>query len=123
MVSDQSKSAVEQALGRSFEEIQDQLIELFDQDWDEIEVVIATAADKQDRSAADVIVGLVGRAEERPAAPARLKRSLIRWIGKPWREREDPWERFKDRVPPPPPRTATGAEDLEEWTPLNPDEG
>lgn len=122
MASDATRAEVEQRLGQSFDEIQDQLIELFDQEWDEIEVVIATASEKREQSYADVIVDLVGKAQERPAVPSRIQRSLIRWIGKPWRERENPWDRFKGRVPPPPLRTDTKAEDLDEWTPLKPDE-
>lgn len=120
--SDETRAEVERRLGRSFDSIQDQLIELFDQEWDEIEVVIETAATKGDRSAADVIVDLTGKARARPAVPSRIRRSLIRWIGKPWRERENPWDRFKGRVPPPPPRTDGRPDDLDEWTPLRPDE-
>ena len=47
-----------------------------------------------------------GRTQARAADDASSA-SLIRWIGKPWRERENPWDRFKDRVPPAPPRTDT----------------
>lgn len=117
-----TRAEVTQRLGRPFEEVQDQLIELFDQDWDEIEVVIETSASKRGRTRADVIVDLVGKASERPAAPSRIRKTLIRWIGKPWRERPNPWDRFKDRLPPAPPPTAQGADDLGEWTPLRPDD-
>ena len=122
MPDEATRAEVEQRLGRSFDSVQDQLVELFDQEWEEVEIVIETAATKRELSAADVIVDLAGKAEERPAVPSRIRRSLIRWIGKPWRERENPWDRFKGRVPPPPPRTDTQAEDLDEWTPLKPDE-
>lgn len=91
-------------------------------EWDEVEVVIETSAAKADRSRADVIVDLVRRTERKPAVQTRMRRAVIRWIGKPWRERENPWERFKDRVPPPPPRTDAPTDDLDEWTPLKPDE-
>lgn len=116
------RSQVEQRLGRPFDRVRDQLIELFDMEWDDVEVVIETSATKSDRSRADVIVDLIERAERKPAVQTRFRRAVIRWIGKPWRERENPWDRFKHRVPPPPPRTDTRAEDLEEWTPLKPDE-
>lgn len=122
MPDDATRAEVEQRLGRPFAQVREQLLDLFGREWDEIEVVIETSSSKRDRSPADVIVDLVGKAEEKPAAPGRLKRSLIRWIGKPWRERENPWDRFKHRVPPPPPRTDSSPEDLEEWTPLRPDE-
>ncbi|HYZ93948.1 MAG TPA: hypothetical protein VFA34_16370 [Actinomycetota bacterium] len=113
---------VEQRLGRPFDQVREQLLELFDNEWDEIETVIETASAKRDQSRADVIVELVGKAQTKPAVPSRIRRSLIRWIGKPWRERENPWDRFKDRVPPPPPRTSGKPDDLDEWTPLKPDE-
>lgn len=116
------RTQVEQRLGRPFDRVRDQLIELFDMEWDDVEVVIETSATKSDRSRADVIVDLISRAERKPAVQTRFRRAVIRWIGKPWRERENPWDRFKHRVPPPPPRTDTRAEDLEEWTPLKPDE-
>ncbi|MEX0873352.1 MAG: hypothetical protein WD646_13530 [Actinomycetota bacterium] len=98
------------------------LEELFDCEWDDVLVVIETAATKSGRTHAEVIAGLLERTEHKPTPGTKIKRGLIRWIGKPWRERENPWDRFKDRVPPPPPRTDTPAEDLEEWTPLKPDE-
>ena len=117
-----TQAEVTARLGRPFEQVRQQLLELFGQDWDEIEVVIETAATKRGLTRADVIVDLVGKASERPAAPARIRRSLIRWIGKPWRERENPWDRFKDRLPPVPPPTTSDTDDLDEWTPLRPDE-
>ena len=113
---------LERRLGRPFEEIKTELERLFDQEWEEIEVVVETAAAKRGITRADVIVDLVGRAESKPGVGPRIRRKLVRWIGKPWRERENPWDRFKQRIPPAPPRTDTKAEDLEEWTPLRPDE-
>jgi hypothetical protein len=113
---------VERRLGRPFEEVRAQLLELFGEEWEDIEVVVETSATKRGRSRADVIVDLVGRAEEKPGVPSRVRRSLVRWIGKPWRERSNPWDRFKDRLPPVPPRTQQQAGDLDEWTPLRPDE-
>jgi len=109
-------------LGRPFEQIRVQLEDMFDEEWEEVAVVIETSATKTGRSYADVIVDLVERSERKPSAQTRVKRSVIRWIGKPWRERENPWDRFKDRVPPPPPPTDTQSADLEEWTPLRPDD-
>lgn len=111
-----------QRVGRPFEQIRTQLETFFDMEWDEVLVVVDTSASKRDASRADVIADLFERSERRPAPQARLRRSLIRWIGKPWRERENPWDRFKGRVPPlpTPPDTKTG--DLDEWTPLKPDD-
>lgn len=122
MGDDQTRAEVERRLGRSFERVQDQLLELFGREWDEIEIVIETSATKRERSRADVIVELVQKAETKPAVQSRVRRTLIRWIGKPWRERENPWDRFKDRLPPVPPRTDAKADDLDEWTPLRPDD-
>ena len=119
---EESSAEVERRLGRPFAEVQSQLEELFDRDWDEIAIVVETSSMKSGRTRADVIVDLVERSERKPSPQSRVKRSLIRWIGKPWRERENPWDRFKDRVPPPPPRTDKEASDLDEWTPLQPDE-
>lgn len=116
------RSEVERRLGTPFDQVQDRLIELFDMDWEEVEVVIETSVSKGDRSRADVIVDLVGRTERKPAVQARVRRAVIRWIGKPWRERSNPWDRFKDRVPPLPPKTDTADDDLEEWTPTKPEE-
>lgn len=113
---------VARRLGRPFDEVREQLEELFGQDWDEIEIVIETAASKRGTSRADVIVDLVGKAERKPGASARIRRSVIRWIGKPWRERANPWERFAERLPPAPPRITESSSDLDEWTPLRPDE-
>ena len=122
MADDGYRRAVEQRVGRPFEQVQSQLTELFGRDWDDVLVVIETAATKRGQSHAEVIEGLLERTASKPSAPTRVKRGLIRWIGKPWRERENPWDRFKDRVPPPPPRTDALADDLDEWTPLRPDE-
>lgn len=120
---DAYRRSVEERVGRPFETVQQQLTELFGRDWDEVLVVLETAATKRDQSHADVIAGLLERADQKPSAQTRVKRGLIRWIGKPWRERENPWDRFKGRVPPTPPRTdRQGPEDLDEWTPLRPDE-
>jgi hypothetical protein len=116
------RSEVERKLGRTFSDVQAQLEEMFDREWDEIAVVIETRAMKTDLSHADVIVELVERFDRKPAPQQRVKRSLIRWIGKPWRERENPWDRFKDKVPPVPPRTDAKPGDLDEWTPLKPEE-
>lgn len=113
---------VERRLGRSFETVKAQLLDLFDEEWEDIEIVIETSATKRERSRADVIVELVSKAQAKPTVQSRVRSKVIRWIGKPWREREDPWDRFKDRVPPVPPRTDPKAEDLDEWTPLRPDE-
>jgi hypothetical protein len=121
-VDDTYRRAVEERVGRPFDKVQEQLCELFGRDWDDVLVVLETAATKRDQSHADVIAGLLERAEQKPSVQTRVKRSVIRWIGKPWRERENPWDRFKGRVPPPPPRTDTPASDLDEWTPLKPDE-
>ena len=91
-------------------------------EWDEVLVVVETSATKREMPHEEVIAELVERAERKTPAQARLKRSMIRWIGKPWRERENPWDRFKGRVPPPPPPTSGEASDLDEWTPLRPDD-
>jgi hypothetical protein len=98
------------------------LEELFDLEWDDVLVVIETSATKTGQSHEEVIAGLIERAERKPPPQTKIKRSLIRWIGKPWRERENPWDRFKDKVPPVPPRTDRAADDLDEWTPLRPEE-
>jgi hypothetical protein len=122
-VDDSYRRAVAARVGRPFEKIQEQLIDLFGQDWDEILIVLETAATKRGQSHADVIAGLLERADRKPSTQTRVKRGVIRWIGKPWRERENPWDRFKGRVPPPPPKVdRSGPEDLDEWTPLRPDE-
>lgn len=116
------EAEVSQRLRRPFERVRAQLEELFDEDWDEVAVVIETAAVKTKRTHAEVIVDLIERSERKPDVQARVKRSVIRWIGKPWRERANPWDRFKDRVPPPPPKVDKESGDLDEWTPLKPDE-
>jgi hypothetical protein len=113
---------IAQRVGRPFERIRSQLEDLFDMEWDEVLVVIETSATKRGVSRAEVIGDLIERSERKPTAQTRIKRSMVRWIGKPWRERENPWDRFKDRVPPPPPPTDEKASDLDEWTPLRPDE-
>jgi hypothetical protein len=122
-VADPIAEEVERRLGRPFSQIRDELEEFFGSGWEEVEVVIETSAHRHDRSAADVIVDLVSRAGRRPAVRERVRRSLVRWIGKPWRERPNPWERFKGRVPPLPPRLREEPSDLDEWTPLRPDDG
>lgn len=112
---------VTQRLGRPWPGVQQQLEHLFGREWDECEIFITTSASKKGRSEADVIVELIAKAETKPPVVQQARRKVIRWIGKPWREREDPWNRFKDRVPPAGrPRKAT-PDDLEEWTPLKPD--
>ena len=119
---DAYRRTIEERVGRPFDKVQEQLCDLFDRDWDEVLVVLETAATKRGQSHAEVIAGLLERSERKPSAQQRVKRSVIRWIGKPWRERENPWDRFKGRVPPPPPRTKPEPGDLDEWTPLRPDD-
>jgi anti-sigma factor ChrR (cupin superfamily) len=116
------EAEVEQRLRRPFERVREQLEEMFDEELDEVLVIIETAATKSNRTHAQVIVDLIERSERKPSAQTRVKRSVIRWIGKPWRERENPWDKFKDRVPPVPPPTDTRSADLDEWTPLKPDD-
>ena len=118
----ETRAEVERRLGRPWPEVEDQLTDLFEMEWEEVSIVIETSADKGDRSRADVIVELVERTEHKPAVHARVRRSMIRWIGKPWRERENPWDRFKHRLPDAPPPTDTEADDLDEWTPYRPEE-
>ena len=103
-------------------DVRAKLTELFDQDWDDVLAIIETSATKTGRTHEEVIADLLRRTERKPAPQQRIKRSLIRWVGKPWRERENPWDRFKGRVPPPPPKIDREAADLDEWTPLKPDE-
>ena len=91
-------------------------------EWDEVLVVIETSASKRDATRVDVIADLIERSERKPSTQSRIKRSMIRWIGKPWRERENPWDRFKGRVPPVPSPPDTKSSDLDEWTPLKPDD-
>jgi hypothetical protein len=122
VVDDAYRSEIERRVGRPFDRVREQLEDLFDEEWDDVLIVIETSATKTNRSHADVIAQLIERAERKPSAQQRVKRSVIRWIGKPWRERENPWDKFKDRVPPPPPRVKQDADDLDEWTPLRPDE-
>jgi len=117
------REEVEARLGRPFESVQEQLEDHFGREWDDVIVVIETAAMKSNRTHAEVIVELVERFERKPDTQTRVKRSVIRWIGKPWRERANPWDRFKDNLPPvPPPTSPTGPDDLDEWTPLRPDD-
>ena len=123
MADDGYRRAIEAAVGRPFEKVQEQLTELFGQEWDDVLVVLETAATKRGQTHAEVIAGLLEKFQRKPSPQERVKRRVIRWIGKPWRERENPWERFKGKVPPAPPRTdRTGPDDLDEWTPLRSDE-
>jgi hypothetical protein len=115
---DSEHAEIERRLGRPIEAVRDRLCEMFSMEWEEVEVIIETSADKGDRSRADVIVGLVERTEAAPPVQQRVKRAAVRWIGKPWRERENPWDRFKDRLPEAPPPTGTDEGGFEEWTPL-----
>jgi hypothetical protein len=122
-VDDTYRRAVEEGVGRPFDNVQQQLIDLFGQEWDEILVVLETAATKRGQTHAEVIAGLLERSERKPSAQTRVKRGIVRWIGKPWRERDNPWDRFKGKVPPAPPRIEkAGPDDLDEWTPLRPDD-
>jgi hypothetical protein len=99
------------------------LEDLFDQEWDEVLVIIETSASKTGRTHEEVIAELLARTEQKVTVQSKVKRGVIRWIGKPWRERENPWEKLKGKVPPPPPaRNNPEAADLDEWTPLRPDE-
>jgi hypothetical protein len=118
----ETRGEVERRLGRPFAQVQSALVELFGQEWDEVEIVIETAATKRGCTHADVIAELVGKVEQRPGVQARFRRTLIRWIGKPWRERPNPWDRFQGRLPPVPPKVPKKADDLDEWTPMRPDE-
>jgi hypothetical protein len=122
MANDSYRTEIEAKVGRPFDEIQAKLEELFDNEWEEVVVFIETSASKSGRTHSEVIVALLEKTERKPSPQTKIKRGLIKWIGKPWRERENPWERFKHKVPPTPPRTDTKAEDLEEWTPLRPDD-
>jgi hypothetical protein len=116
------ETEVAQRVGRPFDEVRSQLEEFFDMEWDEVLVVIETSATKRDIGRADVIKDLIERSERKPSAQTRIKRSMVRWIGKPWRERDNPWDRFKDRVPPVKPPPDAKSADLDEWTPLKPDD-
>lgn len=98
------------------------MVELFGREWEDVEVVIETAAAKRGESRAQVIVDLIARSEARPGVQSRFRRTLIRWIGKPWRERANPWDRFKDRIPPAPPSVAEEPSDLDEWPAVRHDE-
>ena len=109
-------------LGKPWPEIRTALEKLFGRPWDECEIFISTSASKKDRTEADVICELVGKAESKPAPSDVVRRKVIRWIGKPWRERQDPWDRFKDRVPSVEEvqRRRKRPADLEEWSPYTP---
>ena len=112
---------VAERLGRPWEQVRSQLEDLFGREWEECEIFISTSADKKGRSEADVIVDLIReKADRKPSSQTKLRRGVIRWIGKPWRERPDPWDRFRDRVPPA--GRVPAPDDLEEWTPLRPEE-
>lgn len=114
---DDLRLEVESRLGRPFEQVQDQLCELFGRDWEECEIFISTSADKKSRTEVDVIVDLIAKAEAKPSSRDQIRRKVVRWVGKPWRERSNPWDRFKDRVPPAQPPK----DDLEEWPALRMD--
>jgi hypothetical protein len=113
---------VAQRTGRPFEDVRSRLEDFFDMEWDEVLVIVETAATKRDVSRAEVIADLIERTDRKPPPQTRIRRSMIRWIGKPWRERDNPWDRFKGRVPPVPIPPDTKSPDLEEWTPLKPDD-
>lgn len=118
------REEVEARLDRPFARVREELEELFDRDWDEVEVFIATSAHKKDRSEADVIVELVERVHETPPVSRRMRNRVIRWIGKPWRERENPWEKYKHRIPEPPSTDLEErSDDLDEWAWRPEDEG
>lgn len=110
------RQEVERRLDRPFARVQEQLEELFGREWEDIEVSIATSAMKKDRPEADIICELITeKVEVRTPVATSVRRAVVRWIGKPWRERENPWDKYKDRVPP----TKAPAE---EWKPFRPDE-
>jgi hypothetical protein len=113
---------VSRRLGQPWPEVRAKLERLFGRDWDECEIFISTSAAKKDRTEADVICDLVSKTEEKPPASGIVRRKVVRWIGKPWRERQDPWDRFKDRVPSVEEvrRKRRRPEDLDEWTPYHP---
>ena len=119
------RAEVERRLRRPFATVQDQLCELFGRDWDDVETFVATSATKKERSEADVICDLVAKAEEKTPATTVVRRAVVRFIGKPWRERENPWDKYKGRVPTgagvpadPPPTAGEGLP----WVPPRPDE-
>ncbi len=116
------RAEVERRLDRPFVDVQRQLTEYFGRPWDDVEISISTSAHKQDTSEADVIVELVRKQEVAPPIHQKVRRRMIRWIGKSWRERQNPWERYKHRIPEPPSRRERESEDLDEWTPLRPEE-
>jgi hypothetical protein len=117
------RAEVEARTDRPFARVQEQLGDMFELEWEQIEIAIATSASKGDRSEADVVVDLIGKADARDARPVteKARRAVIRWIGKPWRERENPWGRYEGRVRElrdTPPTSGEG----EPWEPLRPDE-
>lgn len=122
MAEETLRAEVERRLDRPFADVQSQLTELLDLSWEEVEVVVETSADAKERSHADVIVDLVDRSERKPKVHEVVRRAAIRFIGRRWHQRENPWDRHKHRVPPTPPRTDAEPEDLDEWTPYRPDE-
>lgn len=86
-------------LKRPWLEIQAVLEDLFGREWEECAVFITTSAEKSSRTEAEVISDLVARAEHKTPLGKIVRRKVVNWIGKPWRERSDPWDRFKSRVP------------------------
>lgn len=90
---------VSRRLKRPWPQIQGVLEDLFGQEWEECEIFITTSAQKSKRSEVDVICGLVAKAETKTPLGKIVRRKVVQWIGKPWRERSDPWDRFKSRVP------------------------
>lgn len=113
---------VSRRLGRPWPEIRKALEKLFGRSWEESEIFISTSASKKDRSEADVICELIEKAEAKPPVKDVVRRRMVRWIGKPWRERQDPWDRFRDRVPSVDEvrRKRKRRDDLDEWTPYQP---
>ena len=113
---------VSERLGRPWPEVREVLERTFGRPWAECEIFISTSADKKGRTEADVIVDLVAKATERTPMRNVVRRKVVRWVGKPWRERQDPWDRFKDRVPSVEDmqRRRRRPGDLEEWSPYRP---
>lgn len=109
------RRGVEERLGRPFEKVVDQLEKLFGKDWEEIDISISTRAEKHGIPEVDVVEQLMAKAEDKPSVSQVVRRRVVRWIGKPWRERENPWDKYKDRIPKTPPRTD---EPGEEWKPF-----
>jgi hypothetical protein len=107
--------AVEKRLDRPFSRVQEQLCAMFGRDWDDVESFISTSALKRSRDAVDVIEGLVAKAEDKPPVQQVVRRAVVKWIGKPWRERENPWDKYKGQVPGRPPPTSGEGEAWEPW--------